>query len=77
MKVLVRSKQVGCPAAAESPKMLGGRRGARGGHGEGAETGQLQPECSPSASKPLPTPLAVPLPPIQPAFKRQQNGYKG
>lgn len=79
MKVLVLSKQVDCPGAAELPMMLGGRRGARGGHGECAETGQLQPECFSSTSKPRllspPQPLSIP-PPIQAGFKRQQNGYK-
>lgn len=78
MKVLVPSKQVDCPGAAALPMLLGGRGGARGGHGECAQTGQLQPECLPSTSKPRPlspAPLSIP-PPIQGGFKRQQNGYK-
>lgn len=52
MKVLVLSKQVDCPEAAGLPVILGGRRGACGGHRECAEMGQLQPECFSSASKP-------------------------
>lgn len=56
------------------PALLGGRS-IRGGHWERAETGQLQPECCRRPQSPLPTLLPIP-PPIQPDFKRQQNGYK-
>lgn len=79
MKVLVLSKQVDCPAAAKLPVMLGGCRGARGGHGECAETEQLQPECFSSTSKPRllsPPPRSSP-PPIQPRFKKAAKRLQG
>lgn len=73
--MLVLSKQVDCPGAAELPMMLGGRRGARGGHGECAETGQLQPECFSSTSKPRL--LSPPNPsPSHPLFKPVLKGSK-
>ena len=75
MKVLVLSKQVDCPGAAALPMVLGGRGGARGGHGECAETGQLQPECFSSASKPRL--LFPPHPsPAHPLFSQLLKGSK-